>query len=1093
MRFHASSRALVLSIATVLSIAPVAPAQVHKTAPRILSAINEKELVRLGGNVSNLVHTVNDQGEADSGIQLTHIRLMLSRTAVQKAQLDQYMDELQDKSSPNYHKWLTPDQFGDLYGAAEADIVTLTSWLESHGLKVETVSKGRTNIAFSGTVAQVEDVLHVSIHSFTSSYGEQFYANTTDPRIPAALAPVVGGVAHLNTIHPRTHSDRGPAGIKNLKTNHLERVPAGEANGVKPMLTSNQDFLYIVPADAATIYDTPNTTFNANYTSGATYDGTGVKIGVGGAALIKGSTVADYRSMFLGNSTQPNIVNVDGVTSTDNTADLDEAYIDTELSGGLAPGATIYYYTSKDLTSALQTAVDDNTVDIFSLSFGECELNMSTSDNAFFNGLWQQAATQGITVTVSTGDSGSAGCDAPTKNGSNVTQAVGGLAVNGFASTPYDIAVGGTDFYPLGESDFSYYVDTSEGTPSTYYRTALRRIPESTWNDSTQSNNNIESNNPWTSVSGDSGLANITAGGGGASSCSTNTTVDGATTPVIGECTSGYEKPDWQAGYLVPSDGVRDLPDVALMAGNGLDNATWLVCSDDTTKNGGVTVTENCTKQSDGNVYFVGYGGTSTAAPAFAGILALVKQMTGDRLGQANWVLYGLFNGPNANGLNPVEIGDNSVPCAGGSPNCVLNNAGYNFLSGYDATSGYSMATGLGSVDAAVLIQTWNLSTGSTVPTVTVTPTPTVVASGSSISVAVTLAGTPALSVPTGTISLTAPGYVTGTETLVNGSAAFTIPPNRLTAGSDTITVNYSGDTNYAYTTGSATITVTGQVPVLTITPSASSLTANSSLSLAISVAGSGATPVGSVTFSGAYIGFQLLSADGTTHLVIPPNSLAAGSDQIKVAYSGDTNYSAVSETTTVTVTPSNASFSLNIEGGSALADTPGNSTSTYVMITTSNNYIGSVLLACSQTSGPENAPGNAPACAAPREGGVQVGNYSVELSITTTAPSTSSMIRPGTIRKTGAWTGTAGGATLALFFLIGLPTRRRRWISMLGTISAMAALVSIVACGGGSGGTTLSKNLGTAVGTYTFTVTATGTPAPGSPAVPVTFTVSVN
>jgi len=285
-----------------------------------------------------------------------------------------------------------------------------------------------------------------------------------------------------------------------------------------------------------------------------------------------------------------------------------EPYIDLELAGGLAPGATIHYYVANDLITPIDQALADNTVDILTFTYDGCEKFTTTVDNAATSKMWEQAAAQGITVVVSTGDSGSAGCDDPTTNGQDTPTAVTGLAVNGYASTPYNLAVGGTDFVQLGQSFSSY--STAGGIASTYYRTAFKYIPEATWNDSTQSDNALAYNQPW-----GAGLStyppNIAGGGGGPSTCSTNKT---AVQPDA--CISGYSKPSWQRGAGVPADGVRDLPDVSLMAGNGFHNADWLVCDD----------SNNCATQSDGSFNFDSYGGTSTSAPAFAGILALVQQ-----------------------------------------------------------------------------------------------------------------------------------------------------------------------------------------------------------------------------------------------------------------------------------------------------------------------------------------------------------------------------------------------------------------------------------------------------------------------------------
>ncbi len=842
----------------------VATAQTPAVAPRITAQGDESSLTSLKGNVPSLARARYDRGEVPPETQLTHIRLVLSRSAEQETALKQYEIELQDKASPNYHKWLTPQQFGRLYGPADSDIAAIVAWLESRGLTVESVSLDRTNITFSGTVNQVEKAFHTRIHSFDTNE-EQFLSNVSDPQIPSALASVVTGVAHLNTIHPRPLYIRGGAGKINQETNRLEPLREPQSSGPKANLTggsgtsSNPYALYIVPGDAATIYDTPNTTFNANYTSGTSYTGSGVTIGIGGDAVIQTSTVVNYRNVFLGNSTAPTITNVDGVTSTQ---DSDEGYLDAEVAGGLAPGATIHFYTSTDLTSAIEGAINSNAVDIFSLSFENCEWGMTTADNALINSWWQQAASQGIAVTVATGDNGSAGCDATQDNqGNNITEAEYGLQVSGFASTPYNIAVGGTDFYELPNS-YSTYASTSEGTSSTYYRTAKGYIPESTWNDSTDNNSTISANTPWTATQYASD-ANIVAGSGGKSSCSTNT----GTSTTTGSCTSGYTKPSWQRGTGVPSDGARDLPDVSLMAGNGFDDASWLVCTDDQGQNGsGTIVTENCSKQSDGNSYFSAVGGTSAAAPAFAAILALVQQKTGGRLGQAAQQLYDLYNGSHASAVfHDVTVGNNSVPCDSTSSTqggaCVKNNAGYNFLSGFDTNTGYDLATGLGSVDANQLMTYWGTATGSSAATVTVTPAASNISSNQSLSVTATVTGS--AGTPAGTVTLSGGGYTSAAETLSGGSYTFTIPANSLSAGTDALTVTYSGDSTYASATGTATVTVTSPTFIL----SATNITVK---------AGSSGTSTVTVTPVDGYTGTVTLKATGPSNEGISLNGSTA-------------------------------------------------------------------------------------------------------------------------------------------------------------------------------------------------------------------------
>jgi subtilase family serine protease len=767
-------RAFSLSVfAGVLLCSAVMLAQHSTVTPRIQTNVDELSLTTLSGNVPHLARAEFDQGEADPATLLAHMRLVLSRSSEQQAALDSYLAQLQDKFSPNYHKWLTPEQFGQLYGPADSDIAALVAWLESHGFQVDPISPGRTNIAFSGSVSQVEVAFHTSIHSFQAGE-QQFFSNTSDPQIPSALATVVMGVAHLNTISPRPHSVQGKPGRINPQTGRLEPLSAGQETEAVPNLTttSGGDTLWIVPADAATIYDTPNT-FNANFSgtacgssSGCT--GAGVKIGVGGVATIgTGSIAQTYRSTLLGSSyaTAPSIITTGTGLKTD-TSDVNEAYIDVELSGGLAPGATIYYYPSSDLLSGIDTAITANVVDIFSLSWGECEADMG-SDNALLNGYWELAAADGIAVTVSTGDTGSASCD-DDRNGT-IRTAIDGLSVSGYASTPYNIAVGGTDLSAL-ESSFSSYVSTSSGSSGTYYRTVLASgpgngyIPESVWNDSTQNDTlSISGNVPWTGTS-----ANIIAGSGGASSCATGS----------GATCAGYSKPAWQTGSGVPADGVRDLPDVSVMSGNGYDRATWLICDG----------TYDCSSISGGN--YDGYGGTSTAAPAFAGILALVQQKTGSRLGQAAQELYSLYNGSHASAIfHDVMVGNNSVPCNSGTSNCVDDIAGYYFESGYNAVAGYDLASGLGSVDATQLVNYWSSSNGSTTITLSAT-SPSPIAPGGTAVSTVTVSSTNGYA-----------GTVTLTCALTNYPSGAKYLPS-CTGGSNTVTLS-SGTTS-----GQATITV---------------------------------------------------------------------------------------------------------------------------------------------------------------------------------------------------------------------------------------------------------------------------------------------
>lgn len=654
---------LVFGILAAHAQAPSAP------RPRIVRPIDNGTLIRLPANTHPLALPQFDRGSAPLSMPAERLILVLRRAPDAEARLQAFLESVQNANSPDFRKFLTPEQFGERFGISGQDLAAVEEWLQTHGLQVVKVNKGRTAIEFSGAVGQVEQAFHTSIHSFLI-HGVQHWANTGDPSIPAALAPVVAGVASLNDFKPRPLYIRGPRGA----WNQSERL-------FTPNLTLTSGttrYLFVGPGDAATIYNSPNS-LNTRIAAGqARYDGSGVTIGLAENTWMDYSGFYNYRSFFGLPSSSFSIV-TDGVSSNlDRQADQTEALLDTELAGALAPGARIVMYTAGDtlfesgLFLAIYRAIDENKVNILSVSFGACESDIGAAGNLQILNTWEQAAAQGITVLVSTGDSGSAGCDNPNTQ----PAASGGLGVNGLASTPFNIAVGGTDFDGL-RSAFSTYVGS---TNSGNYTSALGYIPENPWNDSTRQNGLLSANTP---AHDSTGATNIVAGGGGASSLGA---VDSNGQP------TAYPKPLWQQGFAPSNtDSVRDLPDLSLLAATGNYGATWAVCDG-----------SDCTGSSPS---IHGVGGTSASAPALAGVLALVNQKIGAsvRLGQANWVLYKLAQ-TTPSVFHPITTGNISVYCAAGSPNCASNH----FLTGYNAGAGYNMATGLGSVDVSALVNSWS-------------------------------------------------------------------------------------------------------------------------------------------------------------------------------------------------------------------------------------------------------------------------------------------------------------------------------------------------------------------------------------------------
>jgi hypothetical protein len=736
----------------------------------IRQPIDETARIALAGNTPRAVKGAIDLGAVNASTPSLRMLLVLRRSAAQEAELKQFLGDLQNKNSPNYHKWLTPQQFGDRFGVSAGDAQILESWLEGHGFTVDRVGTGRTSIQFSGTVGQLQQAFHTSIHRYLVGT-EEHLANANDPEIPAALAPVISGIIGLDDFFPK------PATSAQSRANYDRQTHAAKP---QTTTTGGGSLLYVGPSDAAAIYDTPNR-LNANFKGGQAYTGSGVTIAVVSDGNIDPGVVAAYRS-FFGLPASATTVIVDGNDPGINQ-DSPAALGDVEIAAALAPDAKVNLYAAKDTTLvsglylALARAVDDNLSDIIQFGFSNCEAKLSATDNKFFAYEWGQAAADGVTVVAAAGDSGPADCD-PAGGGSTATQ---GLAVNGYASTMYDVAVGGSDFDAL-RNDLSTYLG-SNGI-------AVGYIPELPWNNSV-------------AIGGNGALANNAAnpatndfaGGGGASSCAV-----AATAPATG-C-AGYSKPNWQlaGGSLnIPQDDVRDLPDVSLLAGTGQYGATWAVCGDgDCLAGGGSSAT------------IEGFGGTSAAASAFAGILALVGESQlsltgGQRLGQANYVLYNLANQSELYGsvFHDIKTGNNSVICTG-SRNCANG-----FLTGYNAGPGYDQASGLGSVDASALVSNWSkaIFTPTTIRlTINGGTGPVSVIHGTPISLQIAVSGSGGT--PTGTVSVQA--NVDETSNTYGDDVGFAGPLNN---GSYKTTVasepggtynnwaSYAGDLNFAAST----------------------------------------------------------------------------------------------------------------------------------------------------------------------------------------------------------------------------------------------------------------------------------------------------
>ena len=341
-----------------------------------------------------------------ASLPMQRMLLVLKRSPELEASLGALLDQQQDKSSPNYHAWLTPEQFGQQFGPADADIQAITSWLQLQGFQVAKVSNGRTVIEFSGTASQVQSAFHTEIHKYTVD-SKDHWANSSDPQIPTALVPAVSGILTLHNF-PRHAMNHVVGTFKRTKgTSAL--TPVGSLFTL-PAFSDNLTFYGVGPYDFATIYNV-SPLWNAT----PAINGTGQTIAIVGETDVDFVDLQKFRALFGITSNDPTMI-VDGPDPGLQPDEI-ESDLDLQWSSAVAPGAAIKFVvaattdTTLGVDLAAQYIVDHNVAPIVSESYGICEAALGTAGNQFFNQLWQQAAAQGMSVFLSSGDSGSAGCD----------------------------------------------------------------------------------------------------------------------------------------------------------------------------------------------------------------------------------------------------------------------------------------------------------------------------------------------------------------------------------------------------------------------------------------------------------------------------------------------------------------------------------------------------------------------------------------------------------------------------------------------------------------------------------------------------------
>jgi uncharacterized protein (TIGR03437 family) len=438
---------------TLFVLAASASIPLRAQAPRrITTAVENGRRQALAGRVPRLATRQNDRGRVPGSFEVADLRLYLKPAG--ESALDTLLQEQQDPASPNYRKWLTPEQYGDRFGAAASDVQQIVAWLQSQGFTDIKAGRARTWIAFSGTADQVRNAFGTEIHQYSVN-GDLHFANATDPSIPAAMANVVSGITGL-------HDFRMQPRIRKM-------APQYNASGGSHQLA---------PDDIATIYNVAPL-----YQEGL--DGKGVKIVVVGQTAIRTSDVNSFRNQFklpaidltqtpVPSRRPPGVI----------PGDVDEAHLDIEWSGAVARNASIVYVYANSVWDSAAYAVDNHLGDVISMSYGLCE-NIDLVDLPTYRQTAQQANAQGMTWFAATGDSGAGDCE---DRGALVAQ--NGFAVDAPSSIPEITGMGGTQFDDQGGS---YWGASNNANGAS----ALGYIPERVWNDGT--------------------LGQIGGGGGGAS------------------------------------------------------------------------------------------------------------------------------------------------------------------------------------------------------------------------------------------------------------------------------------------------------------------------------------------------------------------------------------------------------------------------------------------------------------------------------------------------------------------------------------------------------------------------------------------------
>jgi hypothetical protein len=1024
-----------LVLSALLAVANLAYAA--QPANRITAPVDLAQVRALPNHHPLWANAANDAGLAPADLPLENMTLVLARSPQQEADFAQLLADQQNPASAEYHHWLTPAEVGERFGLSAQDIDTLSSWLQSQGLHVNWVAPSRTFIGFGGTAANLGRAFQTELHYYNVN-GVKRMSVASDPMIPQALAPAIKAIRGLYTLEEQPYSH------------------AAVVQSASPQTTTTSGNHYVAPADFATIYDLPSS-----------YTGYGMTIGIVGRSRTDFADFSNFKLRTGDNFQSPTEIVPTAYGGIDpgpaltapptggaSFGDQGEATLDVLRAGSVAPNANLLLVVATSASGGIgvdtQYLVQTSPLpaQVITISFGACESAAGASSVSFWDTLFQQAAAEGISVFVSSGDAGASGCDT---NFSTPPAAPKANSPNYICSSSYATCVGGTEFNDTSNPT-SYWSSSNASNLSS----ALSYIPEGGWNEPLNS----------------SSLPEAASSGGGVSAV--------------------IATPSWQTGTGVPAARAgRYTPDISFSSSC---HDGYFGCF----AAGGAS----CTTGTNGMYTFEYFCGTSAAAPAMAGVTALLDANLGLAQGNLNPEIYQMAaSAPTA--FHDVTVATSGVASCDVNTPSMCNNSipSSTGLSGGQAgflvTAGYDEVTGLGSLDVVnflnhyatpPIIKTPGVTSGMTFPS-------QLIGFSWTGQLGVQNSGTTTMNPVTVAITGTNAGDFSQSndcqQTVGPGSVCavqVTFKPTAVGTRAATLTLTASNAINSPLAVPLSGIGSSTQlVPQVTVSPSLNTPTVAQSITAQIQVwapQGGYPTPTGSVTLtSGSFASAATALVSGSATIPVPAGALATGTDALIATFTPDAASSSVYSSATGSVSilvTSLVAPSFTITAPS-LTLTAGATTGNFsiITVTPSGGFTGGVALTAVLTSSPANGT-YPPTFSFGTTSPVSItggGNGAAQLTITTTASQTQSCTADNRMPRGIPWHA-EGGMALALVLLFGIPARRRKVRNLLGMVALAIVLVSGVAsCGGGGSGTKVCPTAilpGTTPGAYVVTVTGT-------------------